>query len=97
MKSVWILAIICLGYLRFLMVVSVVLYRVQERFFKKALLCGASAAILIHNHPSGDVCPSRDDMKTYETMKRLGEMMNVSILDSIIIGTQDCYSIASND
>ena len=68
-----------------------------REIFQKALLCGASAAIPIHNHPSGDVCPSRDDMKTYETMKRLGEMMNVSILDSIIIGTQDCYSIASND
>lgn len=59
-------------------------------------LCGASAAILVHNHPSGDVSPSSEDMKTYETMKRLGDMMNVSVLDSLIIGEHDWYSMASN-
>lgn len=67
-----------------------------REIFQKALLCGASAAILVHNHPSGDVSPSSEDMKTYETMKRLGDMMNVSVLDSLIIGEHDCYSMASN-
>lgn len=67
-----------------------------REIFQKALLCGASAAILVHNHPSGDVSPSSEDMKTYETMKRLGDMMNVSALDSLIIGEHDCYSMASN-
>ena len=66
-----------------------------REIFQKALLCGASAAILVHNHPSGDVSPSSEDMKTYETMKRLGDMMNVSVLDSLIIGEHDCYSMAS--
>lgn len=67
-----------------------------REIFQKALLCGASAAILVHNHPSGDVSPSSEDMKTYETMKRLGDMMNVSVLDSLIIGEHDWYSMASN-
>lgn len=67
-----------------------------KEIFQKALLCGASAAILVHNHPSGDVSPSSEDMKTYETMKRLGDMMNVSVLDSLIIGEHDWYSMASN-
>lgn len=37
-----------------------------REIFIRALLCGASAIILAHNHPSGDMVPSADDMETYE-------------------------------
>lgn len=80
------------------MAVLAVLYQVQERFSKK-LSCVERLLpfwSIITNHPSGDVSPSSEDMKTYETMKRLGDMMNVSVLDSLIIGEHDCYSMASN-
>lgn len=64
-----------------------------REIFQKAILCGAAAVILVHNHPSGDVEPSMDDVKSFENMKTLGKMMNVQILDSIIIGERDFYSL----
>ncbi len=54
--------------------------------FIKALLCGATGIILAHNHPSGDVVPSKEDMTLYDKVKEAGKIMDISILDNIIVG-----------
>lgn len=54
--------------------------------FMKALLCGASGIILAHNHPSGDVSPSKPDMQLMARIKAAGEMLSVPLLDFVICG-----------
>jgi DNA repair protein RadC len=46
----------------------------------------AAAVILVHNHPSGDPEPSREDIEITRRLKEAGELMGVRVLDHIIIG-----------
>ena len=59
--------------------------------FIRLCLCGAVSFIMVHNHPSGDVCPSDSDDKLTSRMKEAGKMMRIEMLDHIIIG-QNYYS-----
>lgn len=54
--------------------------------FKRALLCNASAIILLHNHPSGDPTPSNADIEVTIRLQEAGEILGVDVLDHIIIG-----------
>jgi len=54
--------------------------------FKTALLSSAASLLLIHNHPSGDPNPSRDDISITEKLKSAGELMGITVLDHVIIG-----------
>jgi len=54
--------------------------------FKTALLSSAAAIILLHNHPSGDPTPSREDMEITRRLRDAGELIGVKVLDHIIIG-----------
>lgn len=54
--------------------------------FKTALLSSAAAIILLHNHPTGDTTPSREDMEITRRLKEAGELLGVRVLDHIIIG-----------
>ena len=54
---------------------------------KAALACNASACILVHNHPSGHVQPSRADEHLTRTLKTALDLIDVRILDHIIVGT----------
>lgn len=54
--------------------------------FMKALLCGATGIILAHNHPSGDVTPSKLDIQVKDQIKAAGEMLSVPLLDFLICG-----------
>jgi len=54
--------------------------------FKTALLSSAASLLLIHNHPSGDPTPSRDDILITEKLKGAGEIMGIAVLDHVIIG-----------
>jgi DNA repair protein RadC len=51
-----------------------------------ATICNASAIIISHNHPSGDPSPSEADIKVTRELLRAGQYLNISLLDSIIIG-----------
>ena len=64
--------------------------------FKRALLMNASAVFIAHNHPSGDVMPSRDDTTTTKRLKEAGEVLGVPLLDHLIIGDspEEYYSFA---
>ena len=58
--------------------------------FQKALLGNAVSIILMHNHPSGDCTPSREDIAVTQRLKEAGQIVGVEVLDHIIIGKQYC-------
>ena len=58
----------------------------SREVFRQAILSGASRIILAHNHPSGSIQPSSDDIKTTDAMVKAGKIIGIEILDHIIIG-----------
>ncbi len=60
--------------------------------FKHAYLCSASGIVCIHNHPSGDVLPSKEDIRLTNSLVELGSMNGIPIIDHIIIGDHNYYS-----
>ena len=62
-----------------------------REIFKTAVLSSA-AAILLHNHPTGDPTPSREDMTITTRLKEAGELLGITVLDHIIIGSNGKFS-----
>lgn len=60
--------------------------------FKYAYLNSASYIICIHNHPSGDVTPSNEDIILTEQLVNIGKSQRIPILDHLIIGNNNYYS-----
>lgn len=54
--------------------------------FREATLRNAISIILIHNHPSGDPHPSREDIRLTYRIVEAGEMIGVQVLDHVVIG-----------
>lgn len=54
--------------------------------FKEAIRESAASVIFVHNHPSGDPAPSRDDIAVTGRLKSAGEIIGIQVLDHIIIG-----------
>ena len=52
----------------------------------------AAAVLFVHNHPSGDPTPSREDVEITTRLREAGELMGVRVLDHIIIGSGDYVS-----
>lgn len=61
-----------------------------REIFKYAYLLSASFIICIHNHPSGDPIPSKEDIWITENLKKIGELHAIYLVDHIIIG-RNCY------
>lgn len=57
---------------------------VQE-VFKPAILTGASAIIMIHNHPSGTTKASAQDLQVTQELIKAGELLGIPLLDSLIV------------
>ncbi|MFV0364295.1 MAG: RadC family protein [Suipraeoptans sp.] len=57
-----------------------------REIFIEALSAKAVSIILLHNHPSGDAAPSRDDVRITNRIKEAGLMLGVELLDHIVIG-----------
>ncbi|MGF7002542.1 DNA repair protein RadC [Lachnospiraceae bacterium PFB1-21] len=53
--------------------------------FKSSILSNAAAIIAIHNHPSSNTQPSRDDIKITERLSKCGDLLGIELLDHIII------------
>ncbi|MCB9222869.1 MAG: DNA repair protein RadC [Crocinitomicaceae bacterium] len=62
--------------------------------FKKALDHSASAIILCHNHPSGNLQPSRSDLDLTKKLIEFGKLIDLQILDHLIITNEGFYSFA---
>ena len=68
--------------------------------FKSAILLSASAIMMCHNHPSGDVKPSKEDREMTERIKKAGEVLGIALMDHIIIGADKVdgyYSFAQQE
>ena len=63
--------------------------------FLVAITHSAASLILAHNHPSGDVSPSQDDIDLTHRLVRAGEIMGIEILDHIIVASTDFVSLKS--
>jgi len=62
--------------------------------FNYALESLASAIILAHNHPSGNLKPSNSDIRLTKKIVAAGKIMEVPVLDHIIVGDNDYFSFA---
>lgn len=54
--------------------------------FVRALQIGANNVILVHNHPSGNASPSRDDLAISRRIKEAGNIIGIPLIDHVIIG-----------
>ncbi|RMD98312.1 MAG: JAB domain-containing protein [Calditrichaeota bacterium] len=61
---------------------------------REIINAGAAQVIFVHNHPSGEVTPSEQDLHVTQLLKRACETIEVSVLDHIIIGDNRYYSFA---
>jgi DNA repair protein RadC len=64
--------------------------------FRPAIECNAAAIILAHNHPSGEVAPSKEDSAVTIDLVRAGKILGITILDHVII-TKDSFASVSAD
>jgi len=62
--------------------------------FRPAIADCASSILLIHNHPSGDTTPSIQDRMVTDRLKKVGEMIGISVIDHIIVGNGSAVSLA---
>jgi DNA repair protein RadC len=65
-----------------------------KKIFKLALQHNSSSIILGHNHPSNNVSPSEMDIKLTKKLIRVGESLDLLVLDHIIVGNDSYYSFA---
>ncbi|PIJ62099.1 hypothetical protein V513_05670 [Mesotoga sp. H07.pep.5.3] len=63
--------------------------------YKPAISRMAAAIILVHNHPSGDPSPSREDEGVTSKIREAGETLGIKMLDHVIIGSGTFYSFAA--
>ena len=63
-----------------------------REIFKEAYLLSASYFICIHNHPSGNASPSKNDIDITKKLKQIGEIHLIPLLDHIVIGKDNYYS-----
>lgn len=61
-----------------------------REIFQKALLANAVNIIMMHNHPSGDCTPSREDINVTKRLVDAGKIIGIDVLDHIIVGQSYC-------
>lgn len=60
--------------------------------FMEAIKANASAVVVMHNHPSGNVLPSEEDKNITEKLIQSGHMLGIPLLDHIITNGEEYYS-----
>ena len=63
-----------------------------REIFKEAYLLSANGIICVHNHPSGDVTPSKEDINLTKKLVEIGVIHGINVIDHIIIGDNKYYS-----
>jgi DNA repair protein RadC len=54
--------------------------------FKAAIRSNATSLIVVHNHPSGDVTPSTEDVVVTRAIAQAGKLLEIEVIDHLIIG-----------
>ena len=71
---------------------------VPREALKTSILSNACSVMLFHNHPSGSLKPSKDDIRTTDRMIKAYELLGMSVLDHIILGPDgQFYSLREHD
>jgi len=65
--------------------------------FKEAVSCSAAAVIFVHNHPSGDPEPSREDIELTRRLAKAGEIIGIDVLDHIIVCDESYLSLKAKN
>lgn len=65
----------------------------QNEIFKNVLLSNSNKFILVHNHPSGDPTPSKNDIDITKKILRSCEILGIEFLDHLVIGDDEYQSI----
>ena len=61
--------------------------------FKSAILANAVAIIVCHNHPSGELVPSKNDIEITKQLIAAGELLGIKVLDHLIVSNQGYRSL----
>jgi DNA repair protein RadC len=61
--------------------------------FRAAVIAGAAAVVLMHNHPSGEAQPSEADIKVTRDLIRAGQLLKIEVLDHVIVGNPNHCSL----
>jgi DNA repair protein RadC len=72
--------------------VNTSMVRVAE-IYKEAIRVNASAIIIAHNHPSGDISPSAEDIQVTRDVVAAGKLLDIDLLDHLIVGTDGWTSL----
>lgn len=64
--------------------------------FRGAIMDNAAAVIISHNHPSGSVDPSKEDIDITKRIREAGEVIGIPVLDHIIVGKYGSYSFVEH-
>ena len=64
--------------------------------YRRAVTQGSASIIIAHNHPSGDVEPSDEDVKTTRAMFEAGQLLGISMLDHLIFTKDNYFSFKNN-
>ena len=63
-----------------------------REIFKEAYLTSASKIVCMHNHPSGDITPSIEDINLTRSLVTIGKLQGIMVSDHLIVGDNDYYS-----
>lgn len=61
--------------------------------FRGAVIAGAAAIVMMHNHPSGEPQPSEGDIKVTRDLIRAGQLLKIEVLDHVIVGNPNHCSL----
>jgi len=68
-----------------------------REIFKRVILCNGSGFLLLHNHPSGDVSPSKSDVEITIRIQQGASILALNFFDHIIVGAHGSYHSIIHD
>lgn len=73
-----------------------VLFNIKE-ILQKCISLKSSCIVLYHNHPSGDIAPSIEDIENTNKIVETLQNIDVEVIDHVIVGGEQCFSLKQND
>ena len=68
-----------------------------REIFKEAYLSSCSSIVCMHNHPSGDINPSMEDIYLTKSLVKIGKIQGINVVDHVIFGDNNYYSFYDNN
>lgn len=69
----------------------------NREIFQRLLLSNANSFMVAHNHPSGDVEPSLNDLTMTRRLAKLGRMMGINLIDHLIVSDFGTYAMSEHN